>query len=235
MFNQSLRMPLQRHVVMPVSSLCPEMTVLCLRKAVTLWLPLSFKNSESLSKLPDSFLVFSLFFLLHDATVWFSFLKRLSTQMGPVWKRLSCCTVIWMSWNFLGDITKQPPWIWEIRILAQNPFLLNRFFLRKNLRLETTNRYSCLENSMDRGAWRAPVSVVTRSWTRLSDWYLHLPKRWKGHGRMNATELFPKPWRPPSGLPRLNRTDGLCGQWCQMLLFEGWGSVFEMHPGMLQC
>ena len=28
---------------------------------------------------------------------------------------------------------------------------------------------SCLENSMDRGAWRATVYGVTKSWTRLSD------------------------------------------------------------------
>ena len=30
-------------------------------------------------------------------------------------------------------------------------------------------QYSCLENSMDRGAWRATVHGVTKSWTRLSD------------------------------------------------------------------
>ena len=28
--------------------------------------------------------------------------------------------------------------------------------------------YSCLENSMDRGAWRATVHGVAKSWTRLS-------------------------------------------------------------------
>ena len=28
-------------------------------------------------------------------------------------------------------------------------------------------QYSCLENSMDRGAWRATVHEVTMSWTRL--------------------------------------------------------------------
>ena len=28
--------------------------------------------------------------------------------------------------------------------------------------------YSCLENSMDRGAWQATVHGVTKSWTRLS-------------------------------------------------------------------
>ena len=29
--------------------------------------------------------------------------------------------------------------------------------------------YSCLENSMDRGAWWATVHGVTKSWTQLSD------------------------------------------------------------------
>ena len=30
-------------------------------------------------------------------------------------------------------------------------------------------QYSCLENPMDRGAWRAAVHGVAKSWTRLSD------------------------------------------------------------------
>ena len=36
---------------------------------------------------------------------------------------------------------------------------------------ETGNplQYSCLENSIDRGAWRGTVQGVARSWTRLSD------------------------------------------------------------------
>ena len=36
-------------------------------------------------------------------------------------------------------------------------------------------QYSCLENSMDRGAWRATVHGVTESWTRLSDFHLRIP------------------------------------------------------------
>ena len=32
-------------------------------------------------------------------------------------------------------------------------------------------QYSCLENSMDRGAWRATIHGVTKSWTWLSDWH----------------------------------------------------------------
>ena len=30
-------------------------------------------------------------------------------------------------------------------------------------------QYSCLENPMDRGVWRATVHGVTKTWTRLSD------------------------------------------------------------------
>ena len=30
--------------------------------------------------------------------------------------------------------------------------------------------YSCLENSIDRGAWQAAVHAVTKSWTQLSNW-----------------------------------------------------------------
>ena len=30
-------------------------------------------------------------------------------------------------------------------------------------------QYSCLENSLDRGAWQAPVHGVTKSWPELSD------------------------------------------------------------------
>ena len=30
-------------------------------------------------------------------------------------------------------------------------------------------QYSCLENPMDRGAWRATVPEIAKSWTRLSD------------------------------------------------------------------
>ena len=30
-------------------------------------------------------------------------------------------------------------------------------------------QYPCLENSMHRGAWRATVHGVTKSWARLSD------------------------------------------------------------------
>ena len=34
-------------------------------------------------------------------------------------------------------------------------------------------QYSCLENSMDRGAWRATVQGVAKSQTQLSDFHFH--------------------------------------------------------------
>ena len=38
-------------------------------------------------------------------------------------------------------------------------------------------QYSCLENPMDRGAWRATVSGVTKSQTRLKRLSTHSRKR----------------------------------------------------------
>ena len=35
--------------------------------------------------------------------------------------------------------------------------------------MATDSSYSCLENSMDRGAWWAIVHGASKSWTRLSD------------------------------------------------------------------
>ena len=34
-------------------------------------------------------------------------------------------------------------------------------------------QYSCLDNSMVRGAWPAIVHGIAKSWTRLSDWHTH--------------------------------------------------------------
>ena len=37
-------------------------------------------------------------------------------------------------------------------------------------------RHSCLENPMDRGAWKAIVHGVSRSWTRLNDFTFSLSR-----------------------------------------------------------
>ena len=39
------------------------------------------------------------------------------------------------------------------------------------LEKEMAIQYSCLENSMDRGAWQAAVHGLTKSWTQLSDYH----------------------------------------------------------------
>ena len=41
--------------------------------------------------------------------------------------------------------------------------------LEKGMGAHYPLQYSCLENSMDTGAWRAKVHEVAKSWTRLSD------------------------------------------------------------------
>ena len=70
----------------------------------------------------------------------------------------------------------------------------------------TPLQYSCLENSMDGGAWWAAVHGVTKSWTRLSDFtftfHLHaLEKEMATHSSVLA-------WRipgtgEPAGLPSM--------------------------------
>ena len=57
-------------------------------------------------------------------------------------------------------------------------------------------QYSCLENSMDGGAWWATVHGVTKSWTRLSDFMtqLHesLQQRFKQDPELLMGDVLPK-------------------------------------------
>ena len=39
-------------------------------------------------------------------------------------------------------------------------------------------QYSCLENSMDRGAWQATVHGVAKSWTRLNAFHFTPQLNW---------------------------------------------------------
>ena len=70
----------------------------------------------------------------------------------------------------------------------------------------TPLQYSCLENPMDRGAWKAAVHGVAKSWTRLSDFaftfHFHaLEKEMATHSSVLA-------WRiPGTGQP------GGCRRW----------------------
>ena len=49
----------------------------------------------------------------------------------------------------------------------------------------TPLQYSCLDNSMNRGAWRAIVHGVTKSQTQLSDFNFHFPLSCVGEGNGN--------------------------------------------------
>ena len=50
-------------------------------------------------------------------------------------------------------------------------------------------QYSCLENSMDSGAWWATVHGVTKSGTQLSTWQTHITLM---EAVFQCIKLFPK-------------------------------------------
>ena len=59
-------------------------------------------------------------------------------------------------------------------------------------------QYSCLENSMGRGAWRAKVHGVTKSWTWLSNWTDWLIVQTEAEGR---DQLISNGWVIMSSYP----------------------------------
>ena len=64
----------------------------------------------------------------------------------------------------------------------------------------TLLQYSCLENTMDRGAWWAAVNRVVKSWIRLSDFTF--PFHFHGMEKEMATHSSVLAWRiPGSGEP----------------------------------
>ena len=83
-------------------------------------------------------------------------------------------------------------------------------------------QYSCLENPMDRGAWRPTVHGITESWTRLSDWiHIHtyfLAQEPEGTGFVLARD----------------RARIYSFQFYLLLLFFGCGSFLESLLNLLQ-
>ena len=64
-------------------------------------------------------------------------------------------------------------------------------------------QYSCLENPMDRGAWRATVYEVAKSQTRLSDQSIFLRTlRWRSHVTHSKTPHWQR--QEPGGKPSLD-------------------------------
>ena len=55
-------------------------------------------------------------------------------------------------------------------------------------------QYSCLENSMDRGAWRATVHGAAKSQTWSNSWHLHFSKDQTFAGRCGFGTVLVKHW-----------------------------------------
>ena len=67
-------------------------------------------------------------------------------------------------------------------------------------------QYSCLENCMDRGAWRAIVHGVAKSWTRLStehSLYTLAPPLLLQNSSSEVSERL-YPWLTSSVMPQVN-------------------------------
>ena len=72
-------------------------------------------------------------------------------------------------------------------------------------------QYSCLENSMDRGAWWATVHGVTKSWTWLSD-------------QRNKPSIHSELTMCPSVMLRLLYTSSHLS-----LVKTSWGALYNLH------
>ena len=108
-------------------------------------------------------------------------------------------------WNFraslVAETVKNPPVMHETQVFSlswENPRRGNGYPLQ----------HSCLENSMDRGAWRARVYRVAKSWTQ-----------WKQLSRR-------KPDSPREGPERACWLDGRIWSWSswarRLLKWTGW-------------
>ena len=96
-----------------------------------------------------------------EALCWKDVSTVLTTE--DLFREFSCVSILLIIGAFLvAQMVKNVPAIWEtwVRSLGwEDP-------LEKGMGNQL--QYSCLENPMDRGAWRAKVHGVTKSWTWLS-------------------------------------------------------------------
>ena len=92
-------------------------------------------------------------------------------------------------------------------------------------------QYSCLENPMDRGAWRAAVYAVTKSWTRL-EWPNWTESDW-AHERTSVISYPHRNALMSAALPMSTDT-GECvhaglfqvSQACSWITFSEWPGCF---------
>ena len=97
-------------------------------------------------------------------------------------------------WTVPGMRKKDCPWVWECgsdgkepACDAWDPGSIPGSGRSPGEGLGNPLQYSCPENPMDRGAWRAIVNGVAKSWTRLKRLSMH------AHGR-NHSVWAPFPW-----------------------------------------
>ena len=91
----------------------------------------------------------------------------------------------------------------KLQVHLEIKCMLWRFFGEGN---GTPLQYSCLENPMGGGAWKAAVHGVDKSRTRLSDFHFHFSLSCIGEGNGNHSSVLA--WRipgtgEPCGLPSM--------------------------------
>ena len=104
----------------------------------------------------------------------------------------------------------------------------------RSLRGENGNppQYSCLEDPMDRGAWRTTVHGVAKSRTRLTLSHVHIigsgvPKLCLSHGHCQLSHYFGKGLLPWSPLLRVH----LCGLCISWIAFCSWETAVAVWLG----
>ena len=84
------------------------------------------------------------------------------------------------SWaSLVAQTKKNPPVMWETWVQSlglEDPLGEGNGYLLQ---------HSCLDNSMDKGAWQATVHGVTKSQTQLSDFHFHF----SFHGKQRIVQL----------------------------------------------
>ena len=97
--------------------------------------------------------------LVMDRKAW----RAAIHEVTKIWTQLSNWTELnWQRWCSSGSsVVKNPPAkAGDVDLIPRS----GRSFGRGN---GNPLQYSCLENSLDRGAWWAAVQGVTKSWTQL--------------------------------------------------------------------
>ena len=122
---------------------------------------------------------------LENLSGWRSWSKHAAGKLGKKWESKELTLQLFIeSISIKGDIGKTlwlPLWFWRlfwllVWVFMKWGFYFFNFFLPYCMSgafpgegNDYLLQYSCLENSMYRGAWWTTVHGVTKSWTRLNN------------------------------------------------------------------